>query len=99
MTLTDIEELRTQLLGCHSVQEIQQLLDDNGEDCDEATAQAIKLALAEPFFLTQKTVACPDCHNHAPDKILAGAAALLSGSKEVQFGCCECGTVFSGGSL
>lgn len=39
MTLSDIFELKKQACECSEIQEIQELLDDNGEDSDFETAE------------------------------------------------------------
>lgn len=102
MTLTDINELRQQVLHCKSVQEVQALLDDNGEDNDLESAESVYQTIEKDsfslkdgkVFLNGKLIACPDCKNDSPDKILSNAVEVLSASENAHFGCCECGTMF-----
>lgn len=105
MTLTDIIDLRKQLLPCKTAAEAAVILDEYGEDCDADSARAVfeglKKTPVQGFsvkdgqpLLRQKEIRCPDCKNTSPDTIMSGPA-LLAGDASVWFGCCQCGTKFS----
>ena len=104
MTLSDAYELQEMLKQCGDAAQISSLLDEYGEDSDTTVSEMILSALAagkrfelkdEKAFLHGSMISCPDCGNSSPEKILSSIAGILSGSGEIHFGCCECGTQFS----
>ena len=104
MILRDICELSLSLRECASAEEAGATLEENGEECDTATAETVFsyrktsggfLLSNDEAFYKGKKISCPDCKNSSPDKLIGSASELLSGSEAVHIGCCECGTQFS----
>lgn len=106
MTITDIMDIKESILECGQPCEAAAILDECGEDSDDATAKkvfdSVRNTDENGFFIKDgaayfmgKAIKCPSCGNTSPNTILSSNVELLLNDPDSRFGCCECGEQFT----